>query len=124
MSTSDLPNAPQSTPDADPDSTQSIGAPGGAAAGQIGPYRLLQLPGEGGMGEVWLAQQKKPIQRTVALKLIKAGMDTKAVVARFESERQALAMMDPRAQPRRPRTRPRHLRHRLYEENVQSVQAE
>ena len=60
----------------------------------IGPYRLLQLLGEGGMGEVWLAEQKKPIQRTVALKLIKAGMDTKAVVARFESERQALALMD------------------------------
>ncbi|HEV2304242.1 MAG TPA: serine/threonine-protein kinase [Candidatus Acidoferrales bacterium] len=62
----------------------------------IGPYRLLQLLGEGGMGEVWLAEQKKPIQRTVALKLIKAGMDTKAVVARFESERQALALMDHR----------------------------
>jgi len=60
----------------------------------IGPYRLLQLLGEGGMGEVWLAEQKKPIQRTVALKLIKAGMDTKTVVARFESERQALALMD------------------------------
>ncbi len=60
----------------------------------IGPYRLLQLLGEGGMGEVWLAEQKTPIHRTVALKLIKAGMDTKAVVARFESERQALALMD------------------------------
>lgn len=46
------------------------------------------------MGEVWLAEQRKPIQRTVALKLIKTGMDTKAVVARFESERQALALMD------------------------------
>jgi len=60
----------------------------------IGPYRLLQLLGEGGMGEVWLAEQKTPLHRTVALKLIKAGMDTKAVVARFESERQALALMD------------------------------
>ena len=50
--------------------------------------------GEGGMGEVWLAEQKTPIHRTVALKLIKAGMDTKAVVARFESEQQALALMD------------------------------
>jgi eukaryotic-like serine/threonine-protein kinase len=60
----------------------------------IGSYRLLQMLGEGGMGEVWLAEQKKPIQRTVALKLIKTGMDTKAVVARFESERQALALMD------------------------------
>ncbi len=60
----------------------------------IGPYRLLQKLGEGGMGEVWLAEQTTPIRRTVALKLIKAGMDTSAVVARFESERQALALMD------------------------------
>ncbi|MGB0036679.1 MAG: serine/threonine-protein kinase, partial [Candidatus Acidiferrales bacterium] len=72
----------------------SAGGPGGAAAGQIGPYHLLQMLGEGGMGEVWLAEQKSPIHRRVALKLIKAGMDTKAVVARFESERQALALMD------------------------------
>src|ERR1700691_3309914 len=92
MATSDLPNALQDTQD--PDRTRSTGTPGGAAAGQIGPYRLLQLLGEGGMGEVWLAEQKTPIHRTVALKLIKAGMDTKAVVARFESERQALALMD------------------------------
>jgi non-specific serine/threonine protein kinase/serine/threonine-protein kinase len=55
---------------------------------------MLQLIGEGGMGEVWLAEQKTPIHRTVALKLIKAGMDTKSVIARFESERQALALMD------------------------------
>jgi len=60
----------------------------------IGPYRLLQLIGEGGMGEVWLAEQKEPVRRRVALKLIKAGMDTREVVARFESERQALALMD------------------------------
>jgi eukaryotic-like serine/threonine-protein kinase len=60
---------------------------------RIGPYRLLQLIGEGGMGEVWLAEQLEP-RRKVALKLIKAGMDTKQVVARFESERQALALMD------------------------------
>jgi eukaryotic-like serine/threonine-protein kinase len=72
----------------------STGGPGGAAAGQIGPYRLLKLLGEGGMGEVWLAEQRQPIHRTVALKLIKAGMDTKTVVARFASERQALALMD------------------------------
>ena len=72
----------------------STGGFGGAAAGQIGPYRLLQLIGEGGMGEVWLAEQRQPIHRTVALKLIKAGMDTKTVIARFESERQALALMD------------------------------
>ena len=60
----------------------------------IGPYHLLQKIGEGGMGEVWVAEQEKPIQRRVALKLIKAGMDTRQVIARFESERQALAMMD------------------------------
>src|SRR5208282_5192206 len=84
----------ESSPQDSSDSTLSGGALGGSSAGQIGPYRLLQLLGEGGMGEVWLAEQKKPIQRTVALKLIKAGMDTKAVVARFESERQALALMD------------------------------
>ena len=66
--------------------TLTGGASASGAAGQIGPYRLLRVLGEGGMGQVWLAEQKAPIQRTVALKLIKAGMDTKAVVARFESE--------------------------------------
>ena len=60
----------------------------------IGPYYLLQKIGEGGMGEVWVAEQHEPIRRRVALKLIKAGMDTRQVIARFESERKALAMMD------------------------------
>lgn len=60
----------------------------------IGPYRLIQMLGVGGMGEVWRAEQTAPFHRTVALKLIKAGMDTKAVVARFDSERQALALME------------------------------
>ena len=60
----------------------------------IGPYRLLQKVGAGGMGEVYEAEQEQPIRRRVALKVIKWGMDTKQVVARFESERQALALMD------------------------------
>jgi len=60
----------------------------------MGPYRLIQLLGVGGMGEVWRAEQTEPFHRTVALKLIKSGMDTRAVVARFDSERQALALMD------------------------------
>jgi non-specific serine/threonine protein kinase/serine/threonine-protein kinase len=68
--------------------------PAGAAAEVIGPYRLLQKIGEGGMGEVWLAEQTEPVRRKVALKLIKAGMDSKQVIARFEAERQALALMD------------------------------
>ena len=59
----------------------------------IGRYCLLRKIGEGGMGEVWLAEQKEPVRRSVALKLVKAGMNTRAVIARFESERQALALM-------------------------------
>ncbi len=58
------------------------------------PYRLLQRIGVGGMGEVWLAEQEKPIRRRVALKLIRGGFGSKEVIARFESERQALALMD------------------------------
>src|SRR5258707_11010178 len=60
----------------------------------IGPYKLLQQIGEGGMGTVFMAEQTQPVQRKVALKLIKAGMDSRQVIARFEAERQALAMMD------------------------------
>src|SRR3954463_5452189 len=60
----------------------------------IGPYKLLQQIGEGGMGVVFMAEQIEPIQRTVALKIIKPGMDTRQVIARFEAERQAVAMMD------------------------------
>ena len=59
-----------------------------------GRYTLVQKIGEGGMGEVWVAKQTEPVKRKVALKLIKTGMDTKAVLARFEQERQALALMD------------------------------
>ena len=61
---------------------------------QIGPYKLLQQIGEGGMGVVYMAEQKEPVKRRVALKIIKPGMDTRQVIARFEAERQALAMMD------------------------------
>ena len=61
---------------------------------QIGPYKLLQQIGEGGMGVVWMAEQTQPVQRKVALKVIKPGMDSRQVIARFETERQALAMMD------------------------------
>ena len=59
-----------------------------------GKYKLLEAIGEGGMGAVWMAQQIEPVKRLVALKLIKAGMDSKTVIARFEAERQALSMMD------------------------------
>ncbi|MEZ6097449.1 MAG: serine/threonine-protein kinase [Pirellulaceae bacterium] len=61
---------------------------------QVGPYKLLRVVGEGGMGVVYLAEQQAPVRRQVALKVIKPGMDTKQVIARFEAERQALAMMD------------------------------
>ena len=61
---------------------------------KIGRYKLLQLIGEGGCGMVYMAEQEEPVRRRVALKVIKLGMDTKSVIARFEAERQALAMMD------------------------------
>jgi serine/threonine protein kinase/tetratricopeptide (TPR) repeat protein len=61
---------------------------------QIGPYKLLEQIGEGGMGVVYMAEQSEPVQRRVALKIIKPGMDSQQVIARFEAERQALAMMD------------------------------
>src|ERR1044071_3381017 len=60
----------------------------------IGRYKLLQKIGEGGCGVVYMAEQSEPVRRRVALKVIKLGMDTKSVIARFESERQALALMD------------------------------
>jgi eukaryotic-like serine/threonine-protein kinase len=76
---------------------QTLPAPTNRIEGQgamIGPYKLLQKLGEGGMGQVWVADQEEPVKRRVALKVIKAGMDTEQVIARFAAERQALAMMD------------------------------
>src|SRR5262249_48295459 len=60
----------------------------------VGPYKLMEQIGEGGMGLVYVAEQVHPVRRKVAIKIIKPGMDTKQVIARFEAERQALAMMD------------------------------
>jgi len=60
----------------------------------IGRYKLLQRIGEGGMGVVWMAEQSEPVRRKVAPKIIELGMDTREVVARFEAERQALALME------------------------------
>src|SRR5882672_7519765 len=69
--------------------------PAGEQAGdRIGHYKLLQQIGEGGCGVVYMAEQEAPVRRRVALKIIKPGMDTKSVIARFEAERQALALMD------------------------------
>src|SRR5262245_20912008 len=67
---------------------------GEKAGDHIGRYKLLQKIGEGGCGIVYMAEQEKPIRRRVALKVIKLGMDTRHVIARFEAERQALALMD------------------------------
>lgn len=93
---------PESAPtiDHDPQSPVTIATNGEFVAGAeqpgdcIGPYTLLQILGQGGMGAVWLAEQYEPVRRQVALKVIKSGMDSQSVVARFEAERQALALMD------------------------------
>jgi eukaryotic-like serine/threonine-protein kinase len=83
-------------PALDPDAARDL-VPRPLAEGPgatIGPYKLLEQIGEGGMGVVYMAEQTKPVRRKVALKIIKPGMDTKQVIARFEAERQALALMD------------------------------
>jgi len=80
--------------DADATAPMSTEAVTASAVRQIGPYSLLHRLGEGGMGEVWLAEQQQPVRRQVAIKVIKAGMDTRNVILRFEAERQALALMD------------------------------
>ncbi len=81
--------APQTNMESDPKSS-----PAEVAESRIGPYKLLQPIGEGGMGTVYMAEQTHPVRRIVALKLIKAGMDSRQVLARFGAERQALALMD------------------------------
>src|SRR5438067_13265313 len=77
-----------------PDAAEQASSPEAPGA-LIGPYKLIEQIGEGGMGTVWMAQQTAPVKRLVAVKLIKAGMDSRQVIARFEAERQALALMDP-----------------------------
>jgi serine/threonine protein kinase len=74
---------------------------------RIGRYKILQEIGEGGFGVVYMAEQAEPVRRKVALKIIKLGMDTKQVVARFEAERQALALMDHPTSPRSSTAAPR-----------------
>ncbi len=81
-------------PTRDRGSDDSIDLPGENLGDEIGPYRLVELVGEGGGGRVYRAEQKDPVRRTVALKILKLGMDTRSVIRRFEAERQALAVMD------------------------------
>ncbi|WP_406695110.1 protein kinase [Singulisphaera sp. Ch08] len=81
-------------PPASPTILMASASPAERIGTDIGPYRLLQQIGEGGMGTVYMAEQDRPVRRKVALKVIKAGMDSRQVVARFEAERQALALMD------------------------------
>jgi eukaryotic-like serine/threonine-protein kinase len=88
------PDRSGNTPPTPSESTFSASPSGTAPHGTVGPYRILEKIGEGGMGEAFLAEQTFPVRRRVALKLIKRGMDTKEVVARFESERQALALLN------------------------------
>ncbi|MBS0266699.1 MAG: protein kinase, partial [Planctomycetes bacterium] len=88
----DLPGEPAFGKASHPPSAERIVAEG--VGSQIGPYKLLEQIGEGGMGTVYMAEQIHPVHRKVALKLIKAGLDSRQVIARFEAERQALALMD------------------------------
>ncbi len=82
--------------DVPPGPTATIGFPSSTEVPGtvIGPYKLLEQIGEGGFGVVFMAEQTRPVQRKVALKIIKPGMDSRQVIARFEAERQALALMD------------------------------
>src|SRR5579862_155783 len=81
------PESSQGAPALDPPLREEAGS-------HVGRYKLLQLIGEGGMGSVFMAEQQSPVRRMVAMKIVKRGMDTRQVIARFEAERQALAMMD------------------------------
>ncbi len=81
-------------PTEDLDSTETARPQSPILPQRIGPYRLLQKLGEGGMGVVYDAEQERPVRRKVALKIIKPGMDSTQVLARFEAERQALAVMN------------------------------
>ena len=85
--------SPLANPGTDP-SKQPALSPERGVGSWIGPYKLVQQIGEGGMGIVFMAEQQDPVRRTVAVKVIKAGMDSAQVIARFEAERQALALMD------------------------------
>ena len=82
------------TPEAGDGDTRAPSAPIEGPGTVIGPYKLLEKIGEGGMAVVYMAEQERPLRRRVALKIIKLGMDTQQVVARFDAERQALAIMD------------------------------
>jgi hypothetical protein len=91
--TADHPSAPEAAATVTPTLREGPGT-------KIGPYRILQLIGEGGFGSVFMTEQEQPVQRRVALKIIKLGMDTRQVVARFEQERQAWRSWIIRASPR------------------------
>jgi WD40 repeat protein len=89
------PEPPAASPDATAgQATVSVDAASERPGGRIGRYKLLRVLGEGGMGIVYLAEQEEPVKRQVALKVIKPGMDSQRVIARFEAEQQALALMD------------------------------
>jgi len=89
-----VPRTPPNSTGAGPHGTPMVEAPAEQLGEKIGRYKLLQNIGEGGCGVVYMAEQEEPVRRRVALKIIKLGMDTRQVIARFEAERQALAMMD------------------------------
>src|SRR5262245_759140 len=91
--TVDVPSLASNSPHDGAPEAQATGL-GDQCGKWIGRYKLLERIGEGGFGAVYLAEQERPVRRRVALKIIKLGMDTRQVIARFEAERQALAMME------------------------------